>query len=176
MTARISYQPGSSFFHRLHPLVKFLWLVVGTAAAFIVQSPWPMVVVVCLLLLAFPLAGLHVARLRGTRLLASTALLFGLLQILFVHQGAILFRLGPVMISRGGVEAGVYVAGRFVSVVLLSYFFVLTTEPNDLAYALMWTGLPYRYGFALITALRLVCPHSPANRWVFQLQEIQINQ
>ena len=24
--------------------------------------------------------------------------------------------------------------------------------------------------------IRLVCPHSPANRWVFQLQEIQINQ
>ena len=24
--------------------------------------------------------------------------------------------------------------------------------------------------------IRLVCPHSPANRWVFQLKEIQINQ
>ncbi len=24
--------------------------------------------------------------------------------------------------------------------------------------------------------IRLVCPHSPGNRWVFQLQEIQINQ
>lgn len=24
--------------------------------------------------------------------------------------------------------------------------------------------------------IRLVCPHSPANRWVFQLKEIQVNQ
>jgi energy-coupling factor transport system permease protein len=40
--------------------------------------------------------------------------------------------------------------------VLLSYLFVLTTDPNDLAYGLMQIGLPYRYGFALVTALRLV--------------------
>jgi len=170
MTPRIGYQHGSSFFHRLHPLVKLLWLLLGTAGVFVVQSPWPVMVVVCLLLLAFPLAGLRLAGLRGTRLLVSTALLLGLLQVLFVHEGAILFQVGPVTVYRGGVEAGAYVAGRFLSVVLLSYLFVLTTEPNDLAYALMRAGLPYRYGFALITALRLVPVFEQEGQIVYNAQ------
>jgi energy-coupling factor transport system permease protein len=64
----------------------------------------------------------------------------------------------------------VYVAGRFLSVVLLSYLFVLTTEPNDLAYALMRAGVPYRYGFALITALRLVPTFEQEGQIVYNAQ------
>jgi len=33
---------------------------------------------------------------------------------------------------------------------------VLTTSPNELAYALMRAGLPYRFGFTLVTALRMI--------------------
>jgi energy-coupling factor transport system permease protein len=123
---------------------------------FAVPSPWAVVAVVALLLLAFLLARLSLGQVRGVRLLATTAFLLGLLQILFVRQGSVLMRVGPLLVTTGGVQDGIYVAGRFLSVVLLSYLFVLTTDPNDLAYALMRAGLPYRYGFALVTALRLV--------------------
>ena len=153
---RITYHPGDSFLHRLHPLTKGAWLIFGTAAVFVVRNPWAVLAVVALLLAGFPLAGVRLGRVRGTRLFASTALLLGLLQVLFIREGAVLVEIGPLVITAGGVEAAFYVAGRFLSVVLLSYLFVLTTEPNDLAYALMRAGLPYRYGFALITALRLV--------------------
>jgi energy-coupling factor transport system permease protein len=78
--------------------------------------------------------------------------------------------LGPLVITSGGIEAGVYIAGRFLSVILLSYLFVLTTEPNDLAYALMRAGLPYRYGFSLITALRLVPTFEQEGRTVYAAQ------
>jgi energy-coupling factor transport system permease protein len=45
---------------------------------------------------------------------------------------------------------------RFINIVGSSYLFVATTDPNKLAYALMQVGLPYRFGFALITALRFI--------------------
>jgi energy-coupling factor transport system permease protein len=154
--SRIAYQPGNSLFHRLHPLVKGIWLLFGTVFVFAVPSPWAVAAVVVFLLVSFLLAGAPLGRVRGTRIIASTAFLLCLLQILFVHDGMVLVQLGPVVITAGGVQSGIYVAGRFLSIVLLSYLFVLTTEPNDLAYALMRAGLPYRYGFALITALRLV--------------------
>ncbi len=153
MKPRIAYQPGNSLFHRLHPLVKGAWLLFGTVMVFAVPSPFVAFSMVGLLLLAFLLARLSLAKVR---LFITTALLLGALQVIFVHQGATLVEVGPLTVTTGGVEAGVYVAGRFVSVVLLSYLFVLTTDPNDLAYALMHAGLPYRYGFALVTALRLV--------------------
>jgi len=45
---------------------------------------------------------------------------------------------------------------RFLNIIGASYLFVATTDPNRLAYALMQAGLPYRYGFMLITALRFI--------------------
>jgi energy-coupling factor transport system permease protein len=156
MKRGIVYRPGNSTLHRLHPLVKGAWMLFGTVFVFATPSPWAVLGALALLLLAFPLSGLRLGAVRGARLCVTTALLLGLLQILFVHAGPALWRVGPLALTAGGLEAGIYVAGRFLSVVCLSYLFVLTTEPNDLVYALMQAGLPYRYGFALITALRLV--------------------
>jgi energy-coupling factor transport system permease protein len=167
---RITYQPGDSVFHRLHPLVKMAWLLFGSVLVFVLRSPWLVVTVVALLVLAFTLAGLRLDRVRGTRLFITTALLLGLLQILFVHEGETLLQIGPLVITVGGLQAAAYVAGRFLSVILLSYLFVLTTEPNDLAHALMRAGVPYRYGFALITALRLVPVFEQEGQTVYHAQ------
>jgi energy-coupling factor transport system permease protein len=167
---RITYHAGDSFLHRLHPLTKAAWLFFGTLFVFVVRSPWAVMGTVVLLLVGFPTAGVRLGRVRGTRLFASTALLLGLLQVLFAPEGAALVQIGPLIITAGGVERGVYVAGRFLSVVLLSYLFVLTTEPNDLAYALMRATLPYRYGFALITALRLVPTFEQEGQIVYNAQ------
>jgi energy-coupling factor transport system permease protein len=153
---RIAYQPGDSILHRLHPLVKAAWMLFGTILVFVVSSPWLVLAVLGLVFFASSVAGLRLGKVRGTRLFITTALLLGALQILFVRQGAMLMRVGSLALTVGGVKAGVYVAGRFLSVVFLSYLFVLTTDPNNLAYALMQAGLSYRYGFTLITALRLV--------------------
>jgi energy-coupling factor transport system permease protein len=170
MKPRITYQPGSSIFHRLHPLVKGAWVLFGTVVVFVVPSARVVFASVGLLLLAFSWAGLSLGQVRGTRLFIITALLLGALQVLFVRQGAVLGQMGSLVVTADGVEAGVYVAGRFISVVLLSYLFVLTTDPNDLAYALMRAGLPYRYGFALVTALRLVPVFEQEGQIVYSAQ------
>ena len=167
---RVTYRKGDSFLHSLHPLTKGAWLLFGTALVFAIRSPWLVAAVVGLLLLGFPGVGVQLRSVRGSRLFVTTALLLGLLQALFVDQGAVLLEIGPLTVTAGGVEAGVYVAGRFLSVVLLSYLFVLTTEPNDLAYALMRAGLPYRYGFALVTALRLVPAFEQEGQTVYNAQ------
>lgn len=145
-------------------------MLFGTVILFVVPSPWMVFSSVGLLLLAFSRAGLSLGQVRGARLFITTALLLGALQILFVRQGVVLTRVGSLIVTADGVEAGAYVAGRFISVVLLSYLFVLTTDPNDLAYALMRAGVPYRYGFALVTALRLVPAFEQEGQIVYNAQ------
>ncbi|MBN1967365.1 MAG: energy-coupling factor transporter transmembrane protein EcfT [Anaerolineae bacterium] len=156
MKPRLTYQPGHSALHRLHPLVKLAWLLYVTVLVFAAADTRLVLGALVVVGLLFPLAGLRLGEVRGLRLFLSTALMLAALQIVFVHAGEPLLALGPLTVSSGGVEAGAYVAARFLSVVLLSALFVATTAPNDLAYALMQAGLPYRYGFALVTALRLV--------------------
>jgi energy-coupling factor transport system permease protein len=170
MRSRIAYRPGHSALHRMHPLVKGAWLLFGTLLVFLVRSPWLVLAVLALSLLAFALNGLRLGEVRGTRLFVGTALFLGLLQVLFIHEGRTLLRIGPIAATSAGVEAGVYVAGRFLTVILLSYLFVLTTDPSDLACALMRAGLPYRYGFALITALRLAAVFEQEGQIVYRAQ------
>ncbi len=170
MKPRLTYQPGRSVLHRLHPLVKAAWMLFGTILVFVVPNPWAVLAVLGLVLLAFPVTGLRLGQVRGTRLFATTALALAALQILFVRSGPVLVQIGPLAPTIGGVRAGVYVAGRFLSVVLLSYLFVLTTDPNSLAYALMQARLPYRYGFTLITALRLVPTFELEGQTVYNAQ------
>ena len=45
---------------------------------------------------------------------------------------------------------------RFISIILLSYLFVLTTDPGSFVASLVQLGIPYRYGYTLITAMRMI--------------------
>ncbi|MDY7039660.1 MAG: energy-coupling factor transporter transmembrane component T [Chloroflexota bacterium] len=173
---KIAYQLKNSLFHRLHPLVKLTWLIAGSLALFLVSGPWWVLLCLTLALLAFPVAGLSLRRdVRGVRFLASTAGLLFAIQTVFTRRGAVLFHLLPLgagylPVTAAGLTSGVYVGGRFLALILLSMLFVLTTEPSALAYALMRAGLPYRYGFALITALRLAPVFEVEGNVVYQAQ------
>ena len=170
MKPRLAYQPGRSFLHRTHPLVKGAWLLFLSTFVFVVPSPWAVLSIAALALLLFPLCRLHWSGLRGLRLIVGTALLLALLQVFLNHQGTALFRLGALAPTDVGLSAGIYVGGRFLAVVLYSYLFVLTTDPSDLAYALMRAGLPYRFGFALVTAMRLAAVFEEEGQIVYRAQ------
>ncbi|MDF1513590.1 MAG: energy-coupling factor transporter transmembrane component T [Anaerolineae bacterium] len=167
---RLTYQPGHSTLHRLHPLTKVVWLVMGTVLVFLTRSPWLVMAVAGLLVGLFVIAGVRFQSLMGTRVFVTTALMLALLQMLFVREGAVVFSSPWLTLTTGGFHAAVYVGGRFMTVILLSYLFVTTTEPNDLAYALMRAGIPYRFGFAAITALRLVPVFEQEGQTVYNAQ------
>lgn len=156
MKSRLGYQPGVSIFHWLHPLLKAAWLVFLTAAVFLIQSPALSLVLVFGLLLIFPAIGVPLSELRGLKLLLGTAALITVLQFLLWGEGSLIVVVGKFRITDQGLLRGLYLGARFMVVVLVSYLFVVTTSPNQLAYSLMKAGLPYRYGFAFVTALRMI--------------------
>jgi len=167
---RIAYRPGRSLLHRTHPLLKAAWLLFGTAFVFVAPSPWAVAGVLAACLAAFSLCGLRSSDVRGRLLIVSTALLLAGLQLVFVRSGDPLPALGWLGVTDAGLERAAYVAGRFVVVIALSYLFVLTTEPSELAHALVRAGLPYRLGFTLITALRLVAVFEREATTVYRAQ------
>lgn len=156
MPRPIAYQPGRSWLHRLHPLVKGAWLL-GLSGLVFTTRALPIVLATLLFSVgALALSGLSLRERRGIRVLIITSVSLGIMQILLHRDGPAWLTLGPLTLTTSGLTHAIYIAARFLSIVLLSYGFVLSTNPNDLAYSLMRAGLPYRYGFALVTALRLV--------------------
>ncbi|MCP4248681.1 MAG: energy-coupling factor transporter transmembrane protein EcfT [bacterium] len=97
------------------------------------------------------MSGVAPWRIVGVRLWLTLAAALLLTQVAFVRQGEPL--VGPV--TDLGLIAGLRASGRLLTVILASALFVTTTEPVSLVCALMAVGLPYRWGFALVTALRL---------------------
>lgn len=170
MNLRVAHRPGRSALHRLHPLIKGAWLLFGTVFVFVVPCPWAVAGALAVILLAFPLCGLRLGEIRGRLLIGSTAALLAVLQLVFVQAGTSLFDLGWFSITDAGLERAIYIAGRFVVVIALSLLFVLTTDPSRLAHAMVRAGLPYRYGFTLVTALRLVAVFEQEAATVYRAQ------
>ena len=173
MKPRITYRPGTSALHRLHPLIKLAWLVLVTVLVFIFPVlVVPVSLLICLLA-GFAHAGMQLRDLPALRLLLFTALAVAVLQLLFYRTGEPLFAWGGFQPTAEGLSRGLYLGARFLVVVLASFLFVLTTSPNELAYALMRAGLPYRMGFTLVTALRMIPLFEQEAQTIYRSQRVR---
>lgn len=169
---KLSYQPGTSLIHRLYPLTKFTWMFLGTILVFIIQDGSLLIIIA--ILCAISLYGINhqIWHIRGFRFSVLTGMALFFLYLVFEKSGQILFNPGiqSLAITTGGVRLGLRYSGRFLTVVFLSYIFILTTDPSDLAYSLLKIGLPYRYGFMLVTALRLAPVMEDEGRTIYHAQ------
>jgi len=154
---KLTYSPGHSLLHRLYPITKFTWLLLTTTFAFIVNWAELLAITAFFSLILLLLIKPDILTVRGFRMALATGLMLFVLYILFDKQGKNLLDpgIGFLQITSNGLNLGLLISSRFLLIIFSSYLFILTTKPNDLAYALMKIGLPYRYGFMLVTALRL---------------------
>jgi energy-coupling factor transport system permease protein len=157
----LTYIGQRSLLHWVHPLVKLVMLFSFSLTVFAVPSIAGGIILFFLLLVFYSLAGLGLVFFsRKLRFILVFGFFIFLVQVLAVKAGALLWQLslGPVCLSvwSEGFLGGLSMMLRFLNIIGSSYLFVATTDPNRLAYALMQAGLPYRFGFMLITALRFI--------------------
>ncbi|MEA3325963.1 MAG: energy-coupling factor transporter transmembrane component T [Chloroflexota bacterium] len=172
---KLAYQPGFTMIHRLYPITKFAWLIIGSLLVFIINNGVLLISLACILLLILHLINRGIWNVRGFRLTISTGLLLLILYLVFDKSGQMLFdtNINFLTLTSGGLNTGLRVSGRFLVIVFLSYLLILTTDPNHLAYALMKVGLPYHYGFMLVTALRLTPLMEEEGRTIYRAQLVR---
>ncbi len=155
MTLLTSYLSQESFFHRLDPRTKLIWLTTGVVACLLLDQ-----IAVSLALIAMVLGSSVVAKLdlRSllpiTRIFSVLAVGMILIQLLFHSDSGPLLWLGPVALHREGFPLAVQGTLRLYCVVLFSFQFTMWTHPADLSQALVKTGVPYRYAMLAGLALR----------------------
>lgn len=151
---------------RFHPLAKLILLVCYCVLVLVLANFVFSIVLLLLILVVLRAAGIPFELfVRKTRFILVFSLALFLLQVLFTHSGRTLFTLvpsfvpvigGALPVTSIGVENGIVMACRFLCIITSSFVFISATHPNDFAHALMQVGLPYRYGFTLITTLRFM--------------------
>lgn len=157
----LSYMPAETPFHRMHPLIKLELLICYSILVFSLPHYLSALCLFVILLAAYQAAGLGLAFFwRKLKFIIMFSALIFIVHIIFVHEGVLLWQahlLGlRLQIWSLGLFKGLSLVFRFVNIICSSYLFVATTDPNRLAYCLMQAGLPYRFGFMLITSLRFI--------------------
>ena len=137
----------------LNPITKVLLLVIFSILILLIRNPLVMMVAVVfiwLLKMHFHAVGLIS---RGIFLFAVTIFLA---QIFFNHSGELILEASILKFTAGGVCTGILIAGRFFSLVMMSWIFISTTTASELSTSLISTGFPYRFAFLPALSMRFV--------------------
>lgn len=143
---------------RRNPVAKLTAVIVATIGMVVTLDPVTPTVLLAAELVAVPFTGVR----AGTLLRRSWPLLVGvagvaLTNALVVGGGRVLLDLGPLDVTSRGAASAAAVSLRLLAITLPGILVLATTEPMDLADALVqrW-HLPARFSYGALAALRLL--------------------
>jgi energy-coupling factor transport system permease protein len=152
------YLDHKTWVHRLHPLVRLLGMIAVFVAAFVVERPlWQLPIIVALVTLLIWTGSLrNVYRLRYLFALIFV-MTFLIWTFFYGPDGAPpLLSWGPIMVSRTAPWFGLDMALKLDCFLAAGILFLSVTRIEEFAYALTRLGLPYKVGFTMTMAFRLV--------------------
>jgi energy-coupling factor transport system permease protein len=158
--------------HRLHPVVRLLGMVVLFVAAFVVEDPVGQLPLVALLLGLAVWTG-SLANLYRLRMLIGLIFIMTFLIWTFFYGPdgqEPLLTLAGFEISHTAPRFALGMASKLVVILSAGILFLSVTRIEELAYALNCVGLPYKIGFTMSLAFRLVPVFLDAADTVVQAQ------
>lgn len=152
------YLDRDTWVHRLHPVVRLGGMIAVFVAAFVVEEPlWQVPLIGGLAILLARTGSLpNVWRLRWLFILIFVMTLL-IWTFFYGPDGQPpLATVGPLVISRTAPWFGLGMALKLVTFLASGLLFLSTTRIEEFAYALTRVGLPYKVGFTMTMAFRLV--------------------
>lgn len=151
------YVPSGSPMHRLHPVTKVAALLVVIVAAFLVDRPQSLApLFLAILALLVGVGGGD--NLRRFRVMFLLVFVFTL--VVWTFFGGRIVAPGervPLGVpTQAGFDLGLSTAVRLATFLAAGLVFLTTTRIEEVAYALGRVGVPYKVGFTLMLAFRLV--------------------
>ncbi|MFC7400569.1 energy-coupling factor transporter transmembrane component T family protein [Chelatococcus sp. GCM10030263] len=153
------FRAGGSFFHRLDPLTKLAWLLAVSLLAFGAYIAWVQILITAAVLFtALALARLSPAEIfRGTWLFGVACVSFFLIQTLTLPGTHVAFHIVGHPIYVESADYALASALRIYTIILSTLVFVRSTDPRELAIALVTQmHIPYRIAYAFFIALRII--------------------
>jgi len=153
-----------SFLHRVNPTIKLLGVLVILVAVVPAFDPYtPLVFLLSAVFLMCCLGRLSLSYiLRSLLPFWGVALGFVIANALFYNVAlaespTIIARLGPVLVTREGIVAGLSLGLRALALVSYSMMFVTTTDPTDFVLSLIQQAhLSYRFGYGVLVSYRFM--------------------
>jgi energy-coupling factor transport system permease protein len=159
MGMTFQYHSGNSFFHRIDPISKVIWMACLSVLVFIYDTSLPQFVLFAVVLgMSLTLAKLSLRFLmRGIWLIFLFSIGFFILQVMLVPGHTLLFKVGPLPVYFESLDFATSITLRILTIFISSLIFVVTTDPRDIVLSLTQKlKIPYRYAYSIFVALRFV--------------------
>lgn len=165
MAEILQYVHKDGFFHRLTPFSKIVFIIAISLMCIITTSlVFLAILVIALLVLAF-FCRLHHEVLQQTKLILVMSVVFIVITLITMPNGAILGYLvpsgipligGSVPLTQGALEIGLILTFRFMVLIFAFQLFLISTQPRDLVHTLEKMKMPIDYTLMFIIALRFI--------------------
>jgi len=158
MNGFLDYMPGNSFLHRLNPLTKLLLSFILCVSCFISDLHLYVIGIIGLNILLAASAGVFHRSVRMLKALLKFSILLFVVQVLFVRDGSVLLSLplGLLITDKGLSFSSLFVL-RLIAATMPLALMLSVTQMSDLANVLVeQLKIPYKYAFALMTAIRFI--------------------
>jgi energy-coupling factor transport system permease protein len=142
--------------HKLHPLTKVVGVAAFFVAVFSLEQPLAIAPFLLALLIVIWLAGATANLLRLRALVVGIPVATFVIWTVAYRRGEVLLALGPLSITEPGLLFGLGMGLKLESFLCLSIALLSSTRVEELTIAFTQLGLPYRVGFTLTLAFRLV--------------------
>jgi len=143
--------------HRLHPTVKVLAMFCFFVTAFVTERPTLLIPLAIAVLALIRWAGAF-GNLKRLRVLFVMVFIMTLViwSIFYRTTGPAWLTLGPIAIRGVAVQFALGMAVKLATFLAVGVLFLSVTKVEEFAYALTQVGVPYKLGFTLTLAFRLV--------------------
>ncbi|NLW01986.1 MAG: energy-coupling factor transporter transmembrane protein EcfT [Clostridiaceae bacterium] len=172
MKQMLGYVHGNSVIHRLNPLTKLLWAVAACVACFVSSNHLFLLGVLVLTVVIAGVSGV-LGRAAGVyKALFILGLFLMLFQLLFTPHGRVYFYILPgVPVTDMGLGFSSLLMLRMMAALSPLSLMLMLTPMNELLTAMTHSlKVPYRYAFAVVTALRFIPAFSQEMDQIMQAQ------
>ncbi|GHV84856.1 ABC transporter permease [Spirochaetia bacterium] len=158
MTGLIDYVNGSSPLHKLNPLTKLLLAFLLCAFCFVTERISFVLGIIVLNLCIALLAGIIGRSLRILLSLMKLSIVLFVVQIFFVREGTILVRFPlNIYLTDTGLLFSLLFVLRLIAATMPLTIMLSVTRMSDISNVLnRYLRIPYKYTFALTTAIRFI--------------------
>jgi len=160
MKGLLNYAQGDSFLHRLNPTVKLFCAFFLCASCFITgEINFALFIILFNLCLTLA-AGFDIFK-RAVRILTALikfSIILFLIQVVFIRDGEVIFIfLNRIIITREGVAFSLLFVLRLIAATMPLSLVLSATRMSDISGSLIQAfGIPYKYAFALTSAMRFI--------------------
>ncbi len=165
MAEILQYVHKDGFFHRLTPISKIVFIIATSLMCIITTNlAFLAILVIALLVIAY-FCNLHHEVLHQTKLILVMSVVFIIITLITMPNGAILGYLipqgipligGSIPLTQGAIEIGLILTFRFMVLIFAFQLFLISTQPRDLVHTLEKMKMPIDYTLMFIIALRFI--------------------